>query len=207
MSIPRGKRAVIYLRVSTDKQTTANQRPEVERLAAARELEIVRVFEEVESAAKRRPEFEAMLASAHRGDFDTVIVWALDRFGRSMMGNVADVLALDQRGVEVLSVREPWLDTRGPVRQLLLAIFGWVAEQERARLIERTHAGLARARAAGKVLGRRRRYVDVERAQELAASGFSLRQIAKELGIGLGTLHRALAGVPKSPLDSASVDP
>jgi DNA invertase Pin-like site-specific DNA recombinase len=73
-----------------------------------------------------------------------------------MVGNLADVLELDRIGVTVVSVRESWLDTGGPVRSLLIAIFSWVAEQERARLIERTKAGLAAARRKGKRLGRPR---------------------------------------------------
>ncbi|MBF5046406.1 recombinase family protein [Aggregicoccus sp. 17bor-14] len=73
-----------------------------------------------------------------------------------MPGAINTVLGLDRLGVPVVSVREPWLDNTGPVRSLLVAIFGWVAEQERSRLIERTRAGLARARAQGKRLGRPR---------------------------------------------------
>lgn len=201
MTILRGKRAVLYLRVSSARQETANQRPEVEQLAAARELTIVHVYEEVESAAKRRPEFEAMLASAHRGEFDTLVLWSLDRFGRSMVGNIQDVLALDGCGVQVLSVKESWLDMKGPVRGLLVGIFSWVAEQERARLIERTHAGLERARRAGKQLGRPRRFLDQERVQELFAAGFSVRAIASELDVGAGTVFRALKAVPKTDPD------
>ncbi len=85
------------------------------------------------------------------------------------------------------------------MRDLLVAIFSWTAQQERARLIERTKAGLERDRAAGKRIGRKRRYVDVERAQELMAGGTSLRATAKVLGIGVATLSRALASVPKTP--------
>jgi DNA invertase Pin-like site-specific DNA recombinase len=88
-----------------------------------------------------------MMAEAKRGRFDVLIVWSLDRFGRSLAGNVADVLAFDRAGVQLVSVREPWLDTGG--RDLLLAIFSWVAEQERRRLGERTKAGLARVREHG----------------------------------------------------------
>lgn len=76
-----------------------------------------------------------------------VAVWALDRLHRSMTGAITSVLELDRLGVPVHWVREGWLDLSGPVRPLLVAIFGWVAEQERTRLIERTKAGLARARA------------------------------------------------------------
>lgn len=65
-----------------------------------------------------------------------------------MIGNLTDVLELDRIGVKVVSVRESWLDTGGPVRNLLIAIFSWCAEQERNRLVERTKAGLASARRA-----------------------------------------------------------
>ncbi len=93
--------------------------------------------------------YGAMMTDARRGAFDVLLVWSLDRFGRSMAGNVNDALALDAVGVKIVSVREPWLDTGGPVRDLLLAIFSWVAEQELRRLVERTRAGVERARALG----------------------------------------------------------
>jgi hypothetical protein len=136
--------AAIYLGVSTDGQTVDNQRPELERLAVARRLAIVATYVESASATRRRPVFERMMSDAKRGAFDELLVWSLDRFGRSMAGNVNDALALDRAGVELLSVREPWLDTGGPVRDLLLAIFSWVAEQELRRLVERPRAGIER---------------------------------------------------------------
>lgn len=185
--------AAIYLRVSSDRQTVENQRPEVEQLARARGLEVAHVYEEQASAARHRPKYETMLKDAKRGRFQVLVVWALDRFGRSMVGNLQDVLELDRIGVHVVSVREPWLDTGGPVRNLLVAIFSWVAEQERARLVERTKAGLAAARRRGAKIGRPRRKVDLERARELRAAGRSLRQVAAELGVGAATLHRAMA--------------
>ena len=74
-----------------------------------------------------------MLKDARRGKFAVLVIWALERFGRSMIGNLSDVLELDRIGVTVVSARETWLDTGGPVRSLLIAIFSWVAEQERAR--------------------------------------------------------------------------
>jgi putative DNA-invertase from lambdoid prophage Rac len=126
----------------------------VRQLALARGFEPV-IYEEVESAAKARPVLDRMLADVRAGRVQAVAVWALDRLHRSMVG-IQTVLELDRLGVPVLSVREGWLDTSGPVRPLLVAIFGWVAEQERTRLIERTKAGLERARREGKRLGRRR---------------------------------------------------
>jgi putative DNA-invertase from lambdoid prophage Rac len=145
------------------------------------------------SAAKRRPTFEAMMADAAAGRFTVLVVWAIDRFGRSMMGNLQDVTALDKAGVAVVSVREPWLDTAGPTRGLLLAIFSWVAEQERARLIERTKAGIARARASGKAIGRpKTRIVDVVAARALLDGGASVRACSRAMGVPLATLQRAL---------------
>ena len=189
------QRAAIYLRVSKSdgSQNIDNQRPEVEQLARARGIDVVHVYEESASAAKHRPEYEAMLKDARRGKWNVVVVWALDRFGRSMVGNLQDVLELDRVGVTVVSVRESWLDTGAPVRTLLIAIFSWVAEQERARLIERTKAGLARARKRGAKIGRPRRAFDVNRARELRAAGMSLRKVAVELGVPQATLVRALA--------------
>lgn len=111
-----------------------------------RGLEVTIINEEKVSAAKARPELAKMLRDAHVGCFEVLLVWALDRLGRSMVGNLQVVLELDRYGVEVVSLGEPWLDTGGPVRALLIAIFGWMAEQERTRLGERTKAGLDRAR-------------------------------------------------------------
>lgn len=185
-------KAAIYLRVSSSKQTTANQRPDVERVVAARGFEVVSVFEEQASAVKRRPEFERMMADARRGRFRVLVVWALDRFGRSMEGNLRDVLELDRAGVQVVSVREPWMDTGGPVRELLIAIFSWVAQQERARLVERTVAGLDRARREGKTLGRPRVELPDDWREIVARwreSGQSVRELAKLLGCSVGTAH------------------
>src|SRR5512138_778407 len=149
------RRAGLYVRVSTDRQTAENQLVEVRQLALARGYEPV-VYEEVESAAKVRPVLDRMLADVRAGRVHAVAVWALDRLHRSMTGAINTVLECDRLGVPVLSVREGWLDTSGPVRPLLVAIFGWVAEQERTRLIERTRAGLDRARRQGTKLGRPR---------------------------------------------------
>lgn len=147
------KTVAIYYRVSSNKQSTECQKPDVAALLQHHNLQASLVYEEKASAAKHRPQFAQLLEDARHGRFQILVVWALDRFGRSMAGNLTDLLALDKAGVTVLSVKEPWLDTRGPIRELLIAIFSWVAEQERARLIERTNAGIAHAKASGKRWG------------------------------------------------------
>ena len=162
-------RAALYLRVSTERQTAGNQVAEVHQLALARGFEPV-VYEEVESAAKAR---------------------------RSMVGAIQTVLELDRLGVPVLSVREGWLDTSGPVRPLLVAIFGWVGEQERTRLIERTKAGLERARREGKRIGRPPASpVLLHAARDLVAEGVPVREAARRKGVARSTLRRFLTVKP-----------
>jgi len=184
--------AALYLRVSTDRQTVENQRAEVEQLARARGYETL-VYEEIGSAAKRRPVFDRMLADVRAGKVRAVVIWAIDRMHRTMPGAINDVLELDRLGVRVLSVREPWLDTSGPVRPLLVAIFGWVAEQERNRLIERTKAGLDRAKRAGKRLGRPPcSPVLLRAAADDVGRGTSIRKAATVQGIPASSLRRFL---------------
>jgi DNA invertase Pin-like site-specific DNA recombinase len=155
-------------------------------------------YTESASATQRRPVFERMMADARRGAFDVLLVWSLDRFGRSMAGNVNDALTLDRAGVKLLSVREPWLDTGGPVRNLLLAVFSWVAEQEVHRLVERTRAGIERARVtgtrSGRPIGRPRRlgHRDVQRIRAMRKAGRSVSAIATVLHVPRSTVARAL---------------
>jgi len=182
--------AALYIRVSTDRQTAENQVAELRQLAAARNLEPV-IYEEVESAAKARPVLDRMLADARAGKVRAILVWALDRLHRSMVGSIQTVLECDRLGVPVVSLREPWLDTAGPVRPLLIAIFGWVAEQERTRLIERTKAGLARARAQGKRLGRPpTSSILLHAAADLVAGGFPATEAARRKGVSRSSLRR-----------------
>ena len=183
----------LYIRVSTERQTCENQVAELRQLAAARGLEPL-LYREVESAAKARPVFDRMLADARAGRIRAILVWALDRLHRSMLGSIQDVLECDRIGVPVISVREPWLDTSGPVRPLLVAIFWWVAEQERARLIERTKAGIERARRQGKRLGRPPTSpILLCSAADLVAAGVPIAQAAQRKGVKRSTLRRFLS--------------
>jgi DNA invertase Pin-like site-specific DNA recombinase len=187
--------AAVYLRVSTDRQTVQNQIADLERLvrAQARGYEVA-VYEEVESASKVRPVLDRLLADTRAGRVQAVAVWALDRLHRSMPGTVSTVLELDRLGVRVISVRESWLDTDSPVRPLLVAIFGWVAEQERTRLIERTKAGMARARREGKQIGRpRTSAVLLHAASDLVAQGVSAAEAARTKGVTRASLRRWMA--------------
>lgn len=152
------------------------------------------IYEEKLSAAAHRPEFERMRASALRGEFKdwSLCVFALDRLSRNMVQSIQTVLDLDAAGVEVCSAKEPWLTTQGPVRSLLLAVFSWIAEQERLRISERVRCAIDQARAEGKQIGRPRAAIDLERALRLRSEGVSIRLAARKLGVGPSTLHRVL---------------
>lgn len=187
-------RAAIYLRVSTSHQSTDNQRPAVLRLAEARGFEITQVYEEKVSAlAKDRAAWSQLKVDAHAGHFNAVVISSLDRLGRSMSGNLQDVLLLERLGVQVVSVREPWLDLGGPTRDLLVAVLSWVAQEEGRQIRARVRAGLERARREGKQLGRPRKQIPLEQALQLRAQGKSLRIAARELNCGVSTLHRLYA--------------
>lgn len=150
------KRAAVYLRVSSKsgRQDEANQEPDCVRLCEARGWE-PRIIRERESGAKARPEWRAMLDQCRRGNIEAVVFWALDRTGRNRVQIAHDLGELFRWRVDVASVQDSWLDVpAGPMRDLLVQVMGWVAEGERGRLIERTKAGLARAVANGKKLGR-----------------------------------------------------
>ena len=146
--------AALYARISTDKQATVNQLDDLQKLADFRKLTVVKVVEEIESGAKRRPELEKLLAE---GGYDVLLVWALDRLGRGGALEALTIIeSLNKRGISVVSVQESWLDTSAdnPMRDVLIAFSATIAKMERARLISRTRAGLAVARANGKILGK-----------------------------------------------------
>lgn len=186
--------ACLYLRVSKKDQRPENQMPDLTRIALARGITVVDTIIEKKSGAKReRAGLKQLLKGAHEGRYSHVIVWSLDRLGRTMRGVVETVQALDAINVQVISHQEPWLSLDGPVRPLLLAIFAWVAEQERQRIIERTEAGIETAKANGKIIGRPKVSIDLDEAFKLRKQGLSIEATAKRLGCGVGTLHRALA--------------
>jgi len=207
MSEPAKIKAAIYLRISTDRQDQANQLPDVIRLAEARGFDVAgHVYEEVESSAKVRPVYEGMMNDARRGKFRALAFWALDRLGRNMWETIAAIKELDRLGVQVVSVKEPWFDTSGPVRDLLIAIFSWVGQHERDRIRARTVAALRAARDRGVQLGRPRVEFDLDKARSLRAAGLSYRRIAEAVGVSVATVHEALVQRPALAAASLAAD-
>jgi DNA invertase Pin-like site-specific DNA recombinase len=153
------KRTVLYLRVSTIDQTTANQERELREIAARIGYDIVRVYKDHGiSGAKgrdKRPAFDKLCRDAARREFDVVMAWSVDRLGRSLQGLVEFLSELHALRVD-LYLHQQGLDTTTPAGKAMFQMMGVFAEFERAMIQERVRAGLARARSEGKQLGRPR---------------------------------------------------
>jgi len=144
----------------------------------------------VSGSKDSRPALNRLMADAHRRKFDMVLVWKIDRFGRSLKHLVNALADLDAYGVAFVSLKDN-LDLSTPSGRLMFQIIGAMAEFERALIQERVRAGLKNARAKGKRLGRPRPHVDLDQVAQLRASGASWSTVAKELGVGVGTVYRA----------------
>lgn len=197
------KRAAIYLRVSTDGQTTDNQRHELEAVLARTGWTLVEVYEDhgISGAARRekRPAYDRMVGDAARRRFDVVMAWSVDRLGRSLQDLVGFLSELHALGID-LYLHQQGIDTTTPAGKAMFQMMGVFAEFERSMIQERIRAGLQRARSQGKTLGRPRVGAAVESSVWAArAEGKGIRRIAADLGIGVGTVQRIVAapGLPK----------
>jgi len=151
-------RAAVWLRASKDEQSTANQRPALEAMAAARGDEIAVVFDihASASAGHHRGQWAQVVRLCHQGRVKAVYIWALDRVSREGVEAMFTALGRVWRtGAVVHSYQEPWLsDEAMDARDVLIAVAAWTAQREAGRISERTKAGLARVSANGKTLGR-----------------------------------------------------
>ena len=151
-------KAVMYLRVSTKKQDQDNQMPALKALAARRGLDVVEIYQEQESAwrAGHQRELARLIADLPRRKVDCVLVWALDRLTRGGIGAIFQLLQqFKLYGVQIISYRESWTEQAGPMADVFYAIVAWAAQFESEQISQRTKAGLDKARANGKTLGRR----------------------------------------------------
>jgi len=193
-------RVALYARVST----LNNQDPEMQ-LAELREYEGRRGWEVVEEftdqgvsgCKESRPALNRLMSDACRRRFDAVLVWKIDRFGRSLKHLVNALAELSALGVAFVSLRDN-IDLSTPSGRLMFQIIGAMAEFERALIQERVRAGLRNARAKGRRLGRPRVVVDASRIATLRARGDSWSQIQTELRVSKGTAQRAFASFPKT---------
>jgi DNA invertase Pin-like site-specific DNA recombinase len=202
--------------VSTADQNCDLQLRDLHDYAAQHEWPVVDVYQDVMSGAKaHRPALNTLMSDARAKRFDCLLVWKLDRFGRSLVDCLNHIQDLETSGVRFIAVTQG-LDTdeQNPVSRLLLHVPGAAAEFERSLILDRTRAGQKRYREAfeGGEVGRTvhsrsgrdlpphrpRRIFDREAVISLHRQGLSMRQIARQLDLGVGTVSRTLKERSKS---------
>jgi len=179
-------RLVGYARVSTDVQTTRLQ------LDALKTAGCTRIFEDTESGARRsRPQLDRVLAELRPGD--TLVVWKLDRLGRSLRDLLDVAETLKERGIALRSLTEH-IDTATAAGKMLYAVLGAVAQFERDVLRERTVAGMRAAKDRGEHIGRPAalKPSQVKEARTMLGRGESPSHVARVLRVGRSTLYRAI---------------
>lgn len=194
-------RVAVYSRVSTSDQDCEVQLGELRVYVARRGWTVAEEYVDhgVSGTRSSRPALDRLLTDARRRKFDVVVVWALDRFGRSLRHLVTTIDELGVLGVGFIAFTQG-IDTThtSPAGTLTLQVLGCVAQFEREMCRARVRAGVAKARAQGKRLGRPRRWTpeQLDEARRLRAGGASWTVTAKAVGLAVGTVRSALAATP-----------
>lgn len=191
------KKVVLYARVSTKdgRQSTDNQLAQLRDFCGKQGWQITAEFVDHASGKRSdREQFQKMFAAASRREFNLVLFWSLDRFSREgVSATLRHLEQLTAYGVDYKSFTEQYLDSCGMFRDAVISILATIAKQERVRLSERTVAGLERARAKGKIGGRKAFSGDIRaKVFELRESGLAMAKIAAELGVSAPYVHAVL---------------
>jgi DNA invertase Pin-like site-specific DNA recombinase len=186
----------LYARVSKDdgRQDTENQLHELRQFAQRSGWEITEEYiDRASGKTADRPQFKKMFEDASKRKFDLVLFWALDRLSREgVLETLQHFKQLDNWGVGWRSYTETFFDSCGPFKDAVISIMSSLAKIEREKISERTKAGLRRARREGKILGRPRVRVDLQKVRSLQADGLGLRGIADKTGWSLSSIMRTL---------------
>ncbi|CUS32244.1 Site-specific recombinase, DNA invertase Pin [Candidatus Nitrospira nitrosa] len=191
-------KVALYARVSTDGQTVENQLQDLEAVAKREGWEVVeRFIDKGISGAKGRdgrPAFDRLCKGVVRGEFDLVASWSVDRLGRSLQDLVSFLNELQSKRVN-LYLHKQGLDTSTPAGKMLFQMLGVFAEFERSMIVERVKAGLKRAKAQGKTLGRPRidPAVEAQIVHLRDSQRLGMRAIARTLHVGNCTVQRVLS--------------
>jgi DNA invertase Pin-like site-specific DNA recombinase len=191
-------RVALYARVSTlNGQDPEMQLSELREYASRRGWAITSEYVDqgVSGSKESRPELNQLMADAHRRNFDAVLVWKIDRWGRSLTHLVNSLADLAAYGVAFVSLRDN-IDLSTPSGRLMFQIIGAMAEFERSLIQERVKAGLRNARAKGKTFGRPRARVDAARVAVLRGEGLSWSQVCRSLNVSKGSAQRSVARLP-----------
>jgi DNA invertase Pin-like site-specific DNA recombinase len=186
-------RIAIYARVSTKDQSCDLQLRDLRAYCSARGFNLVGEYVDVgQSGAKdSRPELDELMGDARKRQFDAIVVWRFDRFARSTRHLLMALEEFRALGIQFVSFQEN-VDTSTPMGRAMFVIVAAVAQLEQDLIRERVSAGIRNARANGKRLGRPTCAVDRDRILQLKMEGQSLRQIARTLGVGYGTVRSRL---------------
>ena len=192
------KRAVIYARVSTKDQDTTRQISDLQAFAARAGYEVIAVLQEKASGAKNdRAERSKVLKMAQARLIDVVLVTELSRWGRSTQDLISTMQDLQARGVSLVAMNGMQMDLSTPSGKLMSTLLAGIAEFERELIQERVKSGIASAKARGKKIGRQQgdNYKSGKkeaRIEKLHREGKSIREIAKETGLGKTTVAEAI---------------
>jgi DNA invertase Pin-like site-specific DNA recombinase len=199
------RRAALYVRVSTDKQTVENQVAVLRQIAERRGWQVVEQYSDAGiSGAKgrdSRPGLDQLLKDASKRRFDVVMAWAIDRIGRSLIDLLGTIQTLEACGVD-LYLDQQSIDTTTPAGRLMFQVTGAFAEFERSMIRQRINAGLKRAVAAGKTLGRPLNDPDaIDKAKRALRKGVGINRVAKLVGLSNGTVQRLKDETAGRPFD------
>jgi putative DNA-invertase from lambdoid prophage Rac len=202
-------KTVLYARVSTTDQSCEMQLRELRDYAVRRGLKVTEEYVDMgwSGAKASRPELDRLMRDARLRRFDVVLVWKLDRWGRSVVHCIRSIQELVSLGIRFLAATQNIdTDESNPTAQFILHIFAAVAELEREMIRERVVSGIRTAQLNGKSLGRPRRVFRRDQARALRASGMSWRKIAGALGIPMSTVIDSCrdAEIPSPPTHVAS---
>jgi DNA invertase Pin-like site-specific DNA recombinase len=187
----------VYSRISTRDhgQNVELQLRELREYATRRQWQIVEEYSDVGVSGSKdsRPALNRLMVDAGRRRWDAVLVWKLDRFGRSLRHLVNSLAELEARGIAFISLTDN-IDLTTPAGRLMFQIIGAMGEFERSLIQERVRAGLRNARAKGKQLGRPRVVTDSASILALRQSGLSYAAISTKLGLNKQTVYRVCIG-------------
>jgi DNA invertase Pin-like site-specific DNA recombinase len=189
------KRAALYVRVSTDRQSVENQIRELTAIAERRGWQIVEVYQDTgisgAKARDERPALDAMFKDSCKRKFDVLMVWAIDRLGRSLVSLLDTITTLERCGCD-LFIEQQSIDTTSPMGRLIFQVTGAFAEFERSMIKSRVVAGMKRARAAGVKFGRPM-FDDAKTIAAIKrdlAAGIGINKIAAKHSVANSTVSR-----------------
>jgi DNA invertase Pin-like site-specific DNA recombinase len=191
------KRIALYARVSTDKQTCENQLQELRTIAERMNYTIVTEFVDNGISGMKtrqnRPALDQLMKSATQRRFDMVMCWSIDRLGRSLQNLVEILNELQALKIDLFFLQQG-MDTSTPSGRMIFSVFGAIGEFERNLIRERVIAGQKRAVANGVKIGRPSKMNEGLRSaiQLLREKGMGIKQIAKELRVGVGTVYKVI---------------